>query len=165
MWKPYCIWCVSINVCILCCLSWMCNEVAETSIQQYRIYELLTSERRGFNTTPSWNNSASLAHSPAPLASSSLSKLHTQSRWSDLRHGPKRKSGGPPLSCIKLFCDGLHEHIFFKLYHKYEAVSRQLKFHICLKTFFLSFFCFFLKHAKPFFCIFIQTQLKSLIWP
>lgn len=68
MWKPYCMWCVSMNVCVPFSLWWMCNEVAEASIQQFSIYELLTLERRDLNITPSWNNSTSLGPSPAPLS-------------------------------------------------------------------------------------------------
>ena len=60
MWKPYCMCCVSINVCVLFSPWWMCNEVAEAYIQQLSIYELLTFERRGLNITPSWNNPTSL---------------------------------------------------------------------------------------------------------
>lgn len=66
MWKSYCMLCVSMNVCVPFSLWWMCNEVAEASIQQFSIYELLTLERRGLNVT-SWNISASLTPSPAPL--------------------------------------------------------------------------------------------------
>lgn len=66
MWKPYCMWCVSMNVCVPFSLWWMCNEVAEASIQQFSIYELLTLERRDLNITPSWNNSTSLTPCPPP---------------------------------------------------------------------------------------------------
>lgn len=65
MWKPYCMWCVSMNVCVPFSLWWMCNEVAKASIQQFSIYELLTLERRDLNITPSWNNSTSVTPSPA----------------------------------------------------------------------------------------------------
>lgn len=50
----------------VCPILWMCNEVAETSIQQFSIYELLTLERRDLNITPSWNNSTSFTPSPPP---------------------------------------------------------------------------------------------------
>lgn len=74
MWKPYCMWCVSMNLCVPFSLWWMCNEVAEASIQQFSIYELLTLERGDLNITPSWNNSTSLGPSPAPLSAVLLHK-------------------------------------------------------------------------------------------
>lgn len=86
MWKQYCMWCVSINVCVPFSLWWMCNEVAEAPIQQFSIYELLTLERRGLNITPSWNNSTSLAPSPAPLSVLHLEASHAkQMVWPEIQ--------------------------------------------------------------------------------
>lgn len=47
----------------------MCNEVAKASIQQFSIYELLTSEDVDLNITPSWNDFTS----PLLMCPSSLS--------------------------------------------------------------------------------------------
>lgn len=68
MWRPCCMWCVSMNRCVPFFLWWMCNEVAEASIQQFSIYELLTLERRDLNVTPSWNNFPSFTSSSAPFS-------------------------------------------------------------------------------------------------
>lgn len=86
MRKPYCMWCVSMNVCVPFSPWWMCNEVAEASIQQFSIYELLTLERRDLNITPSWNNSTSLTPSPAPLSVLLLRASHAkQMVWPEIQ--------------------------------------------------------------------------------
>lgn len=130
MWKQYCIWCVSINVCIPFSLWWMCNEVAEASIQQFSIYELLTLERRGLNITPSWNNSVSLAPSPAPLSVFHLKASHAkQMVWPEIQ-AKEEVSGttilikSASISCFVMAFFGVC-HVFLKLYHKYEATSKK----------------------------------------
>lgn len=148
MWKQYCIWCVSINVCVPFSLWWMCNEVAEASIQQFSIYELLTLERRGLNITPSWNNSTSLAPSPAPLSVFHLEASHAkQMVWPEIQ-AKEEVSGttilikSASISCFVTAYFGVcHMSTFFFL--NYTTNMRpQVKNNSSLINFVLSFFCF-----------------------
>lgn len=169
MWKQYCMWCVSINVCVPFSLWWMCNEVAEAPIQQFSIYELLTLERRGLNITPSWNNSTSLAPSPAPLSVLHLEASHAkQMVWPEIQ-AKEEVSGttvlikSASISCsVTAYFGVCHMSTFFpffflKLYHKYDATSKKtilvwFILYIWLVNFFFPvvflFFLFFIKPLK-----------------
>lgn len=138
MWKQYCIWCVSINVCDPFSLWWMCNEVAEASIQQFSIYELLTFDRRGLNITPSRNNSAALAPSPAPLPVLHLQASHAkQMVWPEFR--AKEEASGTTIlvksalnSCfVMAYFNVCHMSTSFELYYKYEAILLVFTYFCC----------------------------------
>lgn len=130
MWKPYCMWCVSMNVCVPFSLWWMCNEVTEATIQQFSIYELLTLERQDLNITLSWNNSTSLTPSPAPLSVLVHKASHAkQMVWPESQAEEEASSTvvlvKVHLKCLIVLCwiawCLTHGLTFFKLYCKCEA--------------------------------------------
>ncbi len=94
MWKPYCMWCVSMNVwvpfslCGECVMRWQKPPFSNSAFMNYWLWKDET------NITPLWNNSVSLIPSPASFAVF-LFKLHTQSTLSHLRLRSRRQQAAP----------------------------------------------------------------------